>query len=390
MRSLLKFVLVIVLFSVLVSAEDLEVQILPYCDHSLFNECNKVQGNINNYSIHGSLGNPQTIQFDYQSNEISCYDKTDVDIAYYDEVNNIWVHLNSTVVSQGGNTYRISAQTNYLGYIAIVGNDECVLSDCNYGAYGLNPFSGLVGVSAEIDISFCGLVPKCNAVADGVCDVNCVPGIDPDCGECTPAGNNCCLPSDDGICDTDCFDNVDPDCCGSDECCLYDISGSAEEVVNENEIDLNATPSSCGSNEGSDWAFCQTTANIRDLSDIFGHTGASCMYECSIRGYPSWGMWSWDGETESDCWCGDGVVFSDNPSGIYGDPPNVACTFRGGTCSGGYRPGLESSIGCCYPAKDGYCDTNCDERLVSTLTLLSSISKVQLSPSTALSLLSFI
>jgi len=68
-----------------------------------------------------------------------------------------------------------------------------------------------------------------------------------------------------------------------------------------------------------DWSFCLTTVSL--TGDIeFDHTGAGCRQKCGELGHLSWGMWSWDGESESTCWCGDGELTKHH------------CTFRAGTC----------------------------------------------------------
>jgi len=189
----------------------LEYKILPTCDPNIFSNCEVIQKNIYNYSTHSALDSPQTISISYSSNEIKCHDKEDVNLAYYDENESKRVNLDSTISETKKDNYQISAETSYLGYIAIISND-CVIANCNFGAYGLRPFSGLVGINKEITFSFCGFVPKCNANKDGLCDVNCFQGIDPDCGTCSPEASDCCLPSNDGICDIDCYEGVDIDC----------------------------------------------------------------------------------------------------------------------------------------------------------------------------------
>ena len=211
-------VVLIVLFSFSASA-DFGYTVLTTCDASTFNDCGIIQSSIYSYSPAGSLGTNQTISFEYNAGQIHCYDKYAVDIAYYDDDD--WVLLDSNITYDSSTeTYSISAETDYLGYIAIVSNEMCVVSDCSFGAYGLDPFSGTVGSDEDLEFTFCSFVPTCNSDS-GVCDVNCVYGVNLDCGTCTSASGDCCLPSEDGVCDYDCYDDADPDCCNSEEdlCC---------------------------------------------------------------------------------------------------------------------------------------------------------------------------
>ena len=74
----------------------------------------------------------------------------------------------------------------------------------------------------------------------------------------------------------------------------------------------------CGPSDD-DWRSCRTTTSLTGNIE-FDHTGESCREECGKLGHLSWGMWSWDGESESTCWCGDGEVTPHH------------CTYRAGTC----------------------------------------------------------
>ena len=120
----------------------------------------------------------------------------------------------------------------------------------------------------------------------------------------------------------------------------------------------------CGSKQGTDWAYCRMVDmhNEDDPPDTiavdFEHTGASCRKVCGEKGYLAWGMWSWDGRSESTCYCDNDPPFKSNPNGKYGDPPNVACTFRGGTCRETKSCTTRSEcIDFCNKA-DAYCGSN--------------------------------
>lgn len=74
----------------------------------------------------------------------------------------------------------------------------------------------------------------CNTSLDGVCDVECLTGEDPDCGECTSAEGDCCYPISDDICDKDCLEFRDPDCMDMD-CHLIGECGIGENCTDNSE-----------------------------------------------------------------------------------------------------------------------------------------------------------
>jgi len=126
--------------------------------------------------------------------------------------------------------------------------------------------------------------------------------------------------------------------CGADskflgEVCDPGATGESSEGCSQNQVKTRTCQANsqwgsysscvskrtkCGASD-KDWRSCQTTTSL--TGDIeFDHTGAGCRQKCGELGYLSWGMWSWDNEDESTCWCGDGKVTPHH------------CTYRAGTC----------------------------------------------------------
>jgi hypothetical protein len=303
---------------------ELEVNTLPYCDTNIFDNCEIVQGNIYNYSIHGYFDKDQTITFDYYAPQIRCYDKTAINIAYYDEIEKKWNLLDSTITQkENTSNYVISAKTDYVGYMAIVSNERCVVSYCSLGAYTINPFGGVAGVDRDIDITFCGIVPKCNADLSDSCDVSCVSGTDPDCGDCSSESGDCCLPAKDMVCDLDCYDNVDPDCCdkSKDWCCVGDKLMTGFEGCD----------SACG--EHGIYNF---------LDDLYIEICKDCTSVADDCCYPANG----DG-CDSDCRIGIDPDCCPNYEGDF-TPSNYSNIIS-------YR----TTNGCCDLYCDGLCDNDC-------------------------------
>jgi len=199
-----------------------EYETLVTCDPHIFDECDKIVGNILNYSVHSDIDSSIDLNLYYSKKDIKCGGPLAVNLAYYDESRREWVILDSSINEVRPNTgnYMITAKTDYLGYLAIIRMDNCakalfLSTKCSLTggkAYELNPFSGVVGSDETISFTFCGFIPKCYAINDGYCDVNCPEGLDSECGKCTSGAQDCCLPSKDGICDYDCYERIDIDC----------------------------------------------------------------------------------------------------------------------------------------------------------------------------------
>lgn len=269
------------------------------CEAEGLNECGEVI-KLYDYNIHSAISPEQTAVIQFRETDVDCYEKTDVAIAYYDEVAEAWVKRN-TYIEEGAaeGTYEVSALISYIGYLALVRSDECVPSVCTYGGYRITPISGYVNSGEEITFELCGLVNNCELSENGVCNVQCA-GSDPDCGTCTSQEGDCCKISYDDICDLDCGPGVDPDCCDKSKvlCCPADLAKSGSSGCDNN----------CG---------------ILDLS---------CS-DCTNTG--------------GDCCTGniDGVCDPDCPTtNLYVDPD---------CCD----PSID--VNCCNPTCDGVCDTNC-------------------------------
>lgn len=316
----------------------LEVQTLLFCDPYVFNDCKLVQGNIYNYSVHGSFpeGQKHTLTFSYTNHDIRCYDKTAVNIAYYDEVIGRWIPLDSIVShEEGSDNYDISAVTYYLGYMTIVSNEKCVASDCSFGPYVLSPFGGLVGVDKDLSIIFCGLVPKCNADEGDGCSANCVYGVDSECGACSPDSGDCCLPSRDLVCDLDCYyPNIDPDCCDKDEsgCCFGGLRLTGSDGC-DNE---------CGKHDFLEGTVCTDCTNSANDCCFPSNEDGVCDIDC--------------GGIDPDCCAGYTGSFT--PA----DEENIKIFRRDNGCCDMYCDGLCDSD--CIEGTDpdcvGYCDRTVD------------------------------
>lgn len=202
-----------------IGSGELSVQTILDCSAANLQECFKVIGNVYNYSIHGALENLSTIELFFRDIDVDCFNKKDVAIGVYDEVNSTngtsaWRYYNSSITKLMGNYYSVSAKIDYVGYIAVVKSPKCVPLDCFIPGFHTTPFDGMVMVGNQIRFDVCQITKYCNAVADGYCDLRCTEGLDPDCGDmtCTSASGNCCNPEKDGMCDLDCAPGIDPDC----------------------------------------------------------------------------------------------------------------------------------------------------------------------------------
>lgn len=200
--------------------------------------CERIAGSLYNYSIHGPLDKSAVIELTVRDIEISCFDKTDIAIGYYDEANERWIELASYVTEVADGIYEVSALIDYLGYVGVIKTRDCVEISCTAGGYQFEPTSGWVGIDETLKFKICGLVPGCDATEDGTCDENCPEGMDHDCTQtsCANTNDNCCLISKDDICDPDCDLVADPDCCNKSKegCCPGDLQRSGSQSCDKN------------------------------------------------------------------------------------------------------------------------------------------------------------
>ena len=318
------FVIVLLILFPVALAGDFSYTIITDCTSQTEiseEDCSEIVTNVYNYSIHGDLpsGQTQTLFFPYTADDVGCYNRTDVRLAYYDETNSEWRMLDSSISgASDGENYNISASTTYIGYIAIVKTDTCVATYCPVGeSYTLSP-PEMVGVGDDLTISLCNFIPECNANPDGVCKEDCVIGVDPDCGSCTSSAGDCCLPLIDSVCDIDCFGDVDPDCCDKNDegCCI----GNAE-LTGFSGCDIN-----CGKHDYLGTPFCEGSSSAE---------GDGC--------YPMD-----DGACDPDCreWI--------DPDCCGGSEPNCCDVSCDGTCDADCIIGTDADCwGGCFNGTDG-------------------------------------
>lgn len=269
---------------------ELTVTIIPDCVAEGLEECNRVIGNVYDYSVHGPLENPQTIELFFRDIDVDCFNKFNIVIAVYDELNlsqgvSYWKTYESTITQLAGSYYSISAQIDYVGYVAVIKDKKCVPTDCFIPGFNTVPFDGIVLAGDTIRLGVCQITKGCDAAADGVCDRNCTQNLDPDCGTlmCTSQINDCCNPEYDGICDLDCSLGVDPDC--ADENYLDGLCyPSSSEKRGFSSCDIHCTGadpacSSPGCNPVSN-GICDP--NCPKLSNRVGYLDVDCCNEHSI------------------------------------------------------------------------------------------------------------
>ncbi len=197
---------------------ELTVRVVTDCVAEGLEECYNVIGSVYDYSAHGALQNLAIMELFFRDIDVDCFNKGDVVIAVYGATNftnstSRWRTYASTITKLAGNYYSITAQIDYLGYIAIIKSPKCVPTDCFIPGFNTVPFDGMVLVGNPIKLGVCGIAKFCDASADGICDRRCTQDLDPDCTmTCTSATNDCCNPEKDGICDLDCVLGMDPEC----------------------------------------------------------------------------------------------------------------------------------------------------------------------------------
>lgn len=175
-------------------------------------ECDQVVGVVSDYSIHGPLVPPQNIELFFRDIDVDCFNKTNVEIAVYDNSSKgVWKKYPSSV-TRLLDSYKITSEINQLGYVAIVKSSKCVPLDCFQPGFLTSPFEGFVFAGSPIELAVCQITKFCDPSADGVCNARCTQGLDPDCAECSSSSNDCCAPEKDSVCDSDCALVTDPDC----------------------------------------------------------------------------------------------------------------------------------------------------------------------------------
>ncbi|MBI2673130.1 hypothetical protein HYX19_02620, partial [Candidatus Woesearchaeota archaeon] len=187
------------------------------CSSLGFGECDKLTGlYIYNYSNQGPLGSEFTLTIPSDSGGfseaplsdrlISCNNLSDITLAYYNFTNRTWVPITAALLNN-----RLVIRVNFLGTFAIVKKPSCVPKECGPYGYYLIPPDGFVPVNNPLKFVVCGFLPGCQPAEPG-CSRACPQGIDPQCPTCTKASGNCCVPKLDNECDLDCAPGVDPDC----------------------------------------------------------------------------------------------------------------------------------------------------------------------------------
>jgi hypothetical protein len=268
---------------------DLTVKIVTDCVAEGLDECEKVIGNVYDYSIHGGMESKPTIEFFYRDIDVDCYNKNNVVIAVYDESNttngtSAWRIFESTITKVAENYYSITATIDYIGYMAVIKSPKCVPTDCFIPGFSTVPFNGQVMVTNSIKLGVCQIARLCDASADGICDNKCTQGLDPDCGsmECTSQMNDCCNPEKDSICDLDCAPGMDPDC--ADESYLDGLcypSSSQKRGFSECDVHCTGADSACSSSGCNPAADGTCNPNCPKLSNGVGYLDVDC---CTLKG----------------------------------------------------------------------------------------------------------
>jgi len=198
----------------------ISIRVVPSCVDENLQECDKVIGNVYDYTPHGFVnGTKPVVEIQYRDVGINCFNKTNVIIAVHDDNltdmnKSYWKTYESNVTKLYGDYYKIAAQIDYYGYVSVIKSKNCVTTDCPVPGFSTVPFNGIVDVFDDIEQRVCRITRGCDASADSVCSRFCPEGVDPDCEgiTCTSQKNDCCNPENDGTCDLDCAEGVDPDC----------------------------------------------------------------------------------------------------------------------------------------------------------------------------------
>jgi len=263
---------------------DLSVRIIPDCVAAGLQGCDKVIGNVYDYSIHGALAKPATAELFFRDIDVDCFNKKNVVIGVYDEMNltdgtSNWKVYDSVITKLAGNQYSIKANINYVGYIAVIKSDRCVSTDCFIPGFSTVPFNGIVNAGNPIKLGVCQITKSCDALANGVCNRKCTQDLDPDCEgiTCTSQINDCCNPEQDKICDLDCALGMDPDC--ADDSYLGGLCyPSTTERRGFSSCDVHCT----GADQACNSPGCDPAAdgicnpNCPKLSNGFGYLDVDC------------------------------------------------------------------------------------------------------------------
>ncbi|MFH1332315.1 MAG: hypothetical protein ABIH63_03445 [archaeon] len=269
---------------------ELTVTIVPDCSAEGLEECDRVIGNVYDYSIHGPLENPQMIELFFRDIDVDCFNKVNVVVAVYDELglneDSAWNTYESTVTQLSGSYYSVSAQIDYIGYIAVIKNNKCVPTDCFIPGFNTVPFDGLVLAGDPIQLGVCQVTKECDASAGDICNRKCTQNLDPDCGTliCTSQMNDCCNPEYDKVCDLDCAIRMDPDC--ADETYLGGLCyPSSPERRGFASCDIHCTGAdpNCGSPGCNPVTDDTCDPNCPKLSNRVGYLDIDC---CSEHGIP--------------------------------------------------------------------------------------------------------
>jgi len=190
------------------------------CSSLGFNQCEKLTGlYIYNYTTQGTTTSEFTLTLPSDSpgysespldeRLISCTNISNVTIGFYNYTSASWTPIESALVNR-----RLVTRVNFLGTFAIIKKPDCVPKECGPYGYYLIPPEGFVPVNNPLKFVICGFLPGCQPAEPG-CSRACPQDIDPQCPTCTKASGNCCVPKLDGECDLDCAPGVDPDCASS-------------------------------------------------------------------------------------------------------------------------------------------------------------------------------
>ena len=134
-KGLLLTFLILICISLAVQATFSITRTLMQCDPDIFSDCEAVMGPIYDYQInnqHTTLTNPITITLEYHASQVYCHDEKKAVVIYYDESEEKWIPLTSTVTELGDEKYEVSASTTKLGYVAVGRGEDCIKSQCVY------------------------------------------------------------------------------------------------------------------------------------------------------------------------------------------------------------------------------------------------------------------
>lgn len=229
--------------------EDTQMQLIYNCEDAGYEHCDVVIGHVFKFTASEmQLGDPCALQLPpeeagYEGNSlkrewISCADPKTITIARYNHETKDWEPIGGAVAEEEGEGENIGLQVT--STVATLGDYAVIKKTADYllpnedptrdptcyefacfgtdevseEEYATKTFKASYTIpelqlraGGEIDLFACGMIKGCVALADGIQNRACPPGIDPDIGlaTCTNKLGDCCIPANDGECDRDCW-----------------------------------------------------------------------------------------------------------------------------------------------------------------------------------------